>query len=112
MGLELQGQSAQLEHASRPRMGIAQRPEQHNADDARRPGDRPTPRRALDHHDGEVRVLAATVVHAADGRPDHVVAIGELDDGSRLTAPLVVAADEERTAAILSAIALAAAVIF
>jgi len=40
-------------------------------------------RAVLDHHDGEARMVAASVVHAPDGTPDHAIAVCEVDDGAR-----------------------------
>ena len=37
----------------------------------------------LERHQGEAQLVAATVVHAPDGSPDHAVAICEVDDGAR-----------------------------
>jgi acetyl-CoA C-acetyltransferase len=53
------------------------------AGDQRWDGELPSDRHVHDHHAGEVRLLAATVVHGADGLPDHAIGIGELDDGTR-----------------------------
>lgn len=53
-------------------------------------------RTVLEHHHGAARVMAATVVHAADGTPDHAIAVCEVAGGDRCYAtaddPAVIAA--------------------
>ena len=46
-------------------------------------------RHVVDHADGTGTLAAATVVHDANGEPDHVIAICNLDDGARCYARTV-----------------------